>query len=139
MLGVELIVDIPTVTLAWDDTLKCMRIRWSGDYMSGADYRAVLLQLLEVLQKKRACRMLFDMRNMPVMSPEDQAWVQAEWMPKSLKAGLRYSAVVMPERAISRLTLRHIAQDASNIQRQRAYFETLEEASVWLKSTFSLS
>jgi hypothetical protein len=139
MQGLELIVDIPTVTLAWDDTLKCMRIGWSGAYMSGADYRAVLLRLLEVLERKRACRMLFDMRNMPVMSPDDQAWVQAEWMPKSLKAGLKYSAVVIPERALSRLTLRHIAKDASNIERERAYFETLDEASAWLKSTFSLS
>lgn len=41
----------------------------------------------------------------------------------------------MPERALSRLTLRHIIKDASKIERERAYFETVEEATSWLKST----
>ena len=139
MHSVHMIVDTPTVTLAWDDHLKCMKIGWSGEYMSGEDYRAILMRLLDVLEVKGGSRMLFDMRNMPVMSPEDQAWVQSEWMPKSLKAGLKYSAVVMPQRALSRLTLRHIAKDASEIERQRAYFETLDEAAAWLKSTMSTS
>jgi hypothetical protein len=131
----QVIVDTPTVNLVWDDDVKCMRIGWSGEFMSGEDYRSTLLKLLDVLEEKRGSRMLFDMRNMPVMSPDDQAWVLSEWMPKSLKAGLKYSAVVMPQRALSKMTLRHIAKDASVIERQRAYFETLEEATAWLKST----
>ena len=135
MPDVQIIVDSPTVNLVWDNDVRCMRIGWSGEYMSGEDYRATLLTLLDVLKQKRGRRMLFDMRHMPVMSPDDQAWVQSEWMPKSLKAGLRYSAVVMPERALSRLTLRHIARDASNVDRQRAYFDTLEEATSWLRAT----
>lgn len=139
MHSVQMIVDTPTVTLAWDNNLRCMKIGWSGEYMSGEDYRAILMQLLDVLETKGGSRILIDMRNMPVMSPEDQAWVQSEWMPQSIKAGLKYSAVVMPKRALSRLTLRHLAKDAEGIKRERAYFETPEEASAWLKSTMTVS
>ena len=52
---------------------------------------------------------------MPVMSPEDQKWVQDVWMPRSLRVGMRYSAVVLPKSALSKLTLRHMAMDASSI------------------------
>ena len=134
MQGKLVIVDNASVRLLWDEGLKCVQIGWDGSYVSGPEYRATLLELLDLLAMRRGCRMLFDMRNLPVVSPEDQAWIQEEWMPRSLKVGLRYSAVVMPKSALSRLTLRHIAKDASGIERQRAYFETLEEARAWLKS-----
>lgn len=134
MNGIDVVVQTPNVSVVWDKGAKCVRIAWQGSFESGAEYRQLLMRLLDIIVEKRGCRLLFDMRNMPVVTPEDQAWVQREWMPRSLEVGLKYSAVVMPKAAISRLTLRHIAKDASHIDRQRAYFETLEEAREWLKS-----
>lgn len=134
MNGIDVVVQTPNVSLEWDKDAKCVKIAWRGAFESGEQYRQLLMRLLDVIEEKRGSRMLFDMRNMPVVSPEDQAWVQSQWMPRSIEVGLKYSAVVMPKAAISRLTLRHIAKDASHIDRQRAYFETLEEAREWLKS-----
>jgi hypothetical protein len=107
---------------------------WQGVFVSGEEYRAVLTRLLDFIASRRGCRLLADMRNMPVMSPEDQAWVQDVWMPRSLAIGLRYSAIIAPKKAVTRSTIRHIVQDAGNIERTRAYFDTVEEAKAWLKS-----
>lgn len=132
--GSQVIVDTPQVSLVWDEELKSINVTWHGPFVTGSEYRAHLMRILEVLVEKRGSRMLLNMRDMPVMAPEDQEWSEREWMPRSMKTGLKYTAVVMPKSALSRSTLRHLAKAAKEIDRQRAYFQDLEEAKAWLRA-----
>lgn len=130
--GNQVIVDTPQVSLVWDEELKSINVTWHGPFVTGPEYRSHLMRILDVLVEKQGSRMLLDMRDMPVMSPDDQEWSEREWMPRSVATGLKYTAVVMPKSALARSTLRHLAKGASKIDRQRAYFQGLEEARAWL-------
>ena len=134
MITANIILETPKVLVAWDNDCRCVVISWKGPFVSGDEYRSILMRVLDLLEEKRASRLLSDSRNMPVMSPDDQKWLQDVWMPRSIKVGLRYSAVVAPKSALTKSTLRHIIDDSGDVPRQRAFFPTVEEAKAWLKS-----
>lgn len=134
MITANVVLDTPKVLVTWDNDVRCAVITWRGPYVSGDEYRSILMSVLDLLEEKRAVRLLSDTRHMPVMSPDDQQWVQSVWMPRSVKVGMRYSALVAPKSALTKLTLRHIIEDGSAVSRERAFFATVEGAKAWLKS-----
>ena len=134
MEGVQELYTTSQVVLGWNPGGRFVFITWMGEFVSGPEYRAILLRMLDIVMEKRACRVLADTRKMPVMSAEDQQWVQKEFMPRSVRSGLKYTAIIVPKSALTKMALRHIFDDAGDMPRQRAYFDSAEEAKDWLKS-----
>jgi hypothetical protein len=106
--------------------------------MFGEEYRTVLNTVLKALAAHRTGKLLADSRRMRAIPQEDQDWLMKDWVPRSVKAGLKHSAVVLPKSTLGQMSLQRLSLVGTGQKlvstNGSSYFETLEEAKKWLKS-----
>ena len=96
-------------------------------------------KVLDLVEEKRCSRLLADGRRMKIIAPGDQAWVEREWLPRSKRAGIRYSALILPKSVVSTMAVNRIMErftstGGKEVEITRAYFEDVPSAKAWLRS-----
>jgi hypothetical protein len=132
-------LDSSFLKIDWDKDLKCVSMEYKDVFVAGEEYRGVLRKVLDLVEEKRCSRLLADGRKMKIITPEDQAWVEKDWLPRSKRAGLRYSALILPKSVVSTLAVNRImerftANGGKEVEIIRAYFEDVPSARAWLRS-----
>lgn len=121
------------VIVEWDDDNKIVRIVWR-DFAEGETYRRPLEAAADLLASKSACRLLADTRKMAVVNPEDQAWVNNIWVPRVYRAGLKYTALLVPKSAVAKMSMdRMMTKAGPPIGGETRYFDDVAKAVQWLK------
>ena len=132
-----IVVDTPTILVDWDEKEKWMRFQHRS-FLDGAEYRRVLDQALDVLVAKNATKILWDLRKMRVLTPEDQVWAERDWTPRLLKASkVRRSAAVIPQSVVARMSLKRVEERTAPLVENALIsrnFATIEEAEAWLRA-----
>ena len=130
-------LDKPYALVKWDDALKCVRVDWKG-YVDGAEHREVLETILVALTARKGTKLLADARGMRAVTPEDQAWLANEWVPRSNKAGLKHSAVIVPKSMVAKLSLQRMINRGVPVPgadaTSAAYFDNEADAERWMRS-----
>ncbi len=127
--------DSPSITIRWNEKDRNVEQEWKG-YASSEDYRIIADKTLALLVEKGAADLLTDTRGMEVILPDDQAWTEADWVPRAMAAGLRRMAVVMPEKAVAQLSVARLSDrvDFETIGLERVFFDSVEKARAWLRT-----
>ena len=125
--------DWPWLTIHWDDSCQAVWLQWKS-YVEGAPGGEGLNRGIELLRSKRATRWLADVRMLGPVRQVDQQWVNQDWFPRVINAGLRSMATVSPQSAIARMSMRQIMRKVNEIDIITADFDDLEQARVWLRS-----
>ncbi|GAB4194079.1 MAG: hypothetical protein OHK0057_14190 [Thermoflexibacter sp.] len=60
-------------------------------------YQTNAERALSALVRFNSCKMLIDFRNLVMLSPQDQQWMEEVWQKQASKVGLRQLAIVMPD------------------------------------------
>lgn len=90
----------PQAPVSWNEVVKAVVIELKG-FAQGEQYRTPLNKLLELAVQKQSYKVLYDARKLSAISPDDQNWVAQDWYARSLDAGLKYSAAVIPVKVIA--------------------------------------
>ena len=70
-----------------------------------------------------------------MIDPEDQEWVNTDWLPRAIEAGYRKVAIIVPEDIFSQIAVDDIMEKArEEAPVEDHYFTNLEEAKAWLKA-----
>jgi len=80
-----------------------VRLNWSSDPVPSEVWRQLLEQVLVPLEGQSWSKLLGDQRMMPVFATENQAWILIDWLPRAVRAGLHYGAIVAPQNVMTRL------------------------------------
>lgn len=123
----------PYVIIYWDDAIRTVGAEWLG-YTEKNDFREALNVGYELFIQKRSTRWLADTRNMGPMAPEDQDWVNNDWFPRMIKAGMTRMAVIVARKVVTQMTVRRVLSKVGNKDFTAAYFDDLEDARNWLGS-----
>ena len=91
---------------------------------TGADY----------MEKYRGGKWLSDDRDMVAVREEDSQWADENWLPRVLKAGWKYWAIVLPKSSIGTLQVKRFVKQHRDLGIEVEVFETLESALSWLES-----
>lgn len=86
----------------------------------------------DALREYGACKWLSDDRKNGPVSPEIVEWGREDWNPRTIAAGWKYWANVVPEELASAGTLAPIIGDLSKLGLRMEVFTDLEEAFQWL-------
>jgi hypothetical protein len=79
------------------------------------EFRELLVRGAETLERHRAIKWMSDDRGNTLLRPDDEAWADSEWLPRVLRAGFKFWAIVLPAGAIGKLNMRRLAsQHASH-------------------------
>jgi hypothetical protein len=127
------ILDTPQITVWYYPESKIIHHQMH-QYTHGKDFRDALTAGVEAMRKHGAKKWLSDDRKNPVFSAEDQQWAQEVWAPQVIKAGWKYWAIVLPERALAKFRMEERAERYSKVGVTVKTFTDPDEALRWLKS-----
>ncbi|MFC1884522.1 hypothetical protein ACFL2O_07115 [Thermodesulfobacteriota bacterium] len=102
-------------------------------YTQGQTLRDAFSAGAEILEKNRAQKWLSDDRLSSVINEEDMKWTSTVWRPLVTKAGWKYWALVLPEKAVGKLNMNRIIKDYANTGVTVKTFSEPDEGLKWLK------
>jgi hypothetical protein len=121
------------LSVNWDITLQSIIMEWTG-FVHGEDFRKTVNQGLDLLIEQKGCKWMADLSEMEVIAQEDQRWLDEEWFPRAAQAGVKYIAMVRPEKVISQISVRRVTGKVGGLEIETAYFDSPEKAKEWLES-----
>ena len=102
-------------------------------FIWGQALQDMLSKGAEIFEKNSAKKWLSDDRTNGAISPEDQEWAQKAWFPRVKNAGWKYWALVMPEKVIGQLNMKHFVQTYADQGVTVQVFADPDLALKWLK------
>ena len=97
------------------------------------EYRVSLDKQLEFVRQHRFSKVLFDLRKMGVLSAENQQYTSQVYMPQITRAGLKHSAMIVPEDIFGEASAKNVTNRVKNeVVYSMHYFEDLDQALAWL-------
>lgn len=121
------------IYVSWDKTTQCVICEGVG-FNKEDKVKAGLNSVLELFKQKKATRMLTDMKQVAPFGKEIETWIEQEWLPQMIAAGLKSQAFVIPQSAVTRMILDKTVQKDSSPGREVAFFDSQEAAKEWLRA-----
>lgn len=84
------------------------------------------------LQKYKVHKWLSDDRKNDALTPEGNEWSFSDWQPRTLKAGWKYWALVVPQNLAAAGTLTPVIETLYALGLRMMVFTTVEDAVAWL-------
>lgn len=125
--------DEPWLTIRWDDYSQAVWLEWKS-YVEGEQTRIGLDTGLRLFESKRTNRWLADVRLVGPIRQVDQQWVNQDWFPRAIAAGLRFMAYVSPRSSVARLSIKQIMSKVNEVEVLQGYFDDLQQARTWLRN-----
>ncbi len=97
-------------------------------------FRAVLTRGVELLEQRGATKWLSDDRGNTALHPDDAKWSMGEWTERASAAGWRFWAVVLPDMALGRASMRRFLKHHIERGLRVRVFEQPEDALRWLEA-----
>ena len=119
--------------VSYDPDIECVYMVWRG-YHTSALFRAENEQVLTVIAKHGARRLLNDIRYYVLIGQNDQEWLNSSWLPRAIDAGLRTCAIVAPVFYFNRVAVQTVADRVDPGVVTIEYFDSTEMARRWLVS-----
>ncbi|MBN1681311.1 MAG: hypothetical protein JW966_13595 [Anaerolineae bacterium] len=98
----------------------------------GQPFRDALNLGTEALGKYGVCKWLSDDRKNGPLSPEDANWGFNDWNRRTIKAGWKYWAVVVPEELVAAGTLIPTIENLFELGLRMMVFSSVDKAMEWL-------
>ncbi len=126
-------LDTPYVSVRWFGGGPWLVVEWKA-WANSSEYRQAHETILVAFRRHRARRLLMDAAKARVISQEDQSWVAEDWTPRMLAAGCRWTAVVVPDKALMKTIVENIDTRIRDGSFVVGYFGTIDEARTWLSA-----
>ncbi len=89
----------------WDGASQALCPEWKSFSVSDKEVRAVLENLLILIAEKKCDRQIINTgKTLGGFSEEIQEWLGNDWIPRAVKAGMKYVATVTPKNAMAQLS-----------------------------------
>lgn len=116
------------------DDVECVYVQWfdlplSDVFRKGSD------TVIELLKVNGSSKVLVDNSKAKLFSVTDQKWLNEDWLPRSEKAGYKYSATILGETdAFVKFAAQSIANKRDQSKFVSKFFKSSNEAMDWLRS-----
>ncbi|EPG73219.1 methyl-accepting chemotaxis protein signaling domain protein [Leptospira fainei serovar Hurstbridge str. BUT 6] len=108
---------------------ELLEVVWTPRY-SDEKYKEILSTALDSVKRHGISRWMADTRQIGIISPEGQRWVNEIWFPEANQSSLRKIALVIPESALAAMSIDNKSMKSGNIRMYNA--GSREEGIKWL-------
>jgi hypothetical protein len=133
MAQAETIIDNEYATLLYYPDTKIVAHKFHK-FFTGRQLRDVLNKGTELLATHGAQKWLSDDRDFTALHPDDREWGHADWNPRTIKAGWKYWAVVVPHDVVGQMSTQRLVETFSELGVEARAFTDPDEAMRWLES-----
>lgn len=125
-----------SATVSWNEKAKAVHVEFNT-YVHSDELREICDRAMDLQQEKGAQRMISDNRKLTVISQEDQEWISTVHNQRIQDSGIKFVAIVLPEKAIGKLSMKRVVASSvafDDIQTVFETFDSVEGAEEWLNS-----
>lgn len=127
----EVIVDDDKHTIEADDEIDALIHTWTG-FSAGQEFRDRCNELLEVIEARDESKLLIDTSGIKAHDEADKQWLQEEWIPKEIEAGIEYSVSVTTDSVISQTEMEEFVDQTSDLPLTYVMASNRSEAREWI-------
>ena len=106
---------------------------WEGVFGTQDNFKAVILYMCDQVDERGATRWLADLREMKGSFDGSKDWIVGEIIPRLIRSGLLFQAIVQPRNIFAKLSTRDTILKIENFELRQ--FDDIEEAKRWLNET----
>jgi hypothetical protein len=118
--------------LSYDASVPCIVIEWRG-YQTSRQFRDISDAALKLLAQHGVSKVLNDTTMLPIIGGDDQRWTQDDFLPRAIRAGFRFCAMVNSRFYFNRVAVNNVAQTINPHEMIVEYFENADRARTWLR------
>lgn len=124
-------VEADAYTIEVDEDIPAIVHRWES-FVDGQAYRDGCNELLEFIREHDYNKLLIDTKGIKAHQAEDKRWLQEEWMPREIEAGIEYSVSVPNDSVISKSEMETLVDQTADLDFTYVMAEDLDQAREWL-------
>jgi hypothetical protein len=132
-MGKELILDSEYMTV-WYYPEKKIVHHQMHKFTYGQALRDGLSAGAAIVEERGAQKFLSDDRKNTTLGKDDQNWAAAFWGPRVKKAGLKYWAIVLPEKIFGQMVMKQVVEEYAETGTTVQMFTDPDEAMRWLEA-----
>src|SRR3954469_13071037 len=106
-------------------------MEWNG-YANSQQFREGTEEMFTELLKHKAHKVLGNIKDMVLISHEDQIWLLDYFLPKAIAGGFKAIALVRPVHYFNKVAVETVAYKVNQEKLRIQIFNDLEEARNWL-------
>lgn len=129
----EIIHADESLTVQWLPVRSCLLNTWSG-FLQGEAFRSRMNLAVELQARMSATCAIADVQALRPLISADQEWVNEDWTPRIVAAGLRRMAVVQPANVFSQLVISNVVGRLDPAQLEVAQVAQVADALRWLEN-----
>jgi hypothetical protein len=118
-------------TIRYDPEGRCVVMVWQG-YATSAEFRAANERVLAAIYAHRATNLLGDVSRFVLIGATDQNWLNDNWIPRAIEAGLRRVALVQPTYYFNQVAVENVGRRLDATRLQLSYFGDMASARDWI-------
>jgi hypothetical protein len=123
---------IPGVAIVkWDAEARAVHTEWHG-WANPTEFKAVLEAGLSAMKEHRGSRGLSDTRLQKAIQQSDQEWIDRDWFPRAMGAGLKRVAIVVAQSVLVQMNIERVLKTAPTAKLEVEHFGTVDAARTWL-------
>nr|WP_320133210.1 STAS/SEC14 domain-containing protein [uncultured Holophaga sp.] len=127
------VVDSPSITLWYHSDTRIIHHQ-IHKYTFGEVLRDALNKGVALMSQHHAVKWLSDDRNNGPLPPEDMEWNRTVWVPQVVKAGWKYWALVVPEKAVAQMNMKRFQAEFAAAGVTVQTFTDPDAAMKWLEA-----
>ncbi|WP_431858001.1 STAS/SEC14 domain-containing protein [Azospirillum sp.] len=121
----------PVCAVSYDGFVPCVVMEWRG-YFTSPQFREANERVLAAIIGHGAPKLLGDITAFKLIGAEDQEWLNANWIPRAIEAGVRHVALVQPVYYFNKVAVETVAQRIDRDAMAVRYFDGRDDARRWL-------
>ncbi|MXR52917.1 hypothetical protein GRX03_15060 [Halovenus sp. WSH3] len=130
-MGTETLATGETYRMEWDSDLEAVLFTWTS-FASGEQFREGANTILEYFETNDVSKLIVDTSGIEAHDDDDQDWLEDEWTPAMIDAGMEYNCVVYPESAIAQMDRDRMQDRLEALPYDALWTDSMEEAKEWM-------
>lgn len=118
--------------MEWDESIGAVVYEWT-EFASGEEFRAGANTILEYFRANDVSKLIVDTSGISAHDDDDQDWLEDEWTPAMIDAGMEYNCVVFPESAIAQMDRGRMEERLEDLPYEALWTDSMEEARRWMQ------
>lgn len=120
-----------TYHISFDPAINSVVMEWRG-YATSQEFKEGTELMLNILMKHGTFKVLADIKDMTIISLEDQEWLNTVFLPRATQFGFKAIAIVKPDHYFNRVAVESISYKVDQNKLAITFFENVEDARKWI-------
>ena len=123
--------DTDLYTIEYDPELDAIIHTWN-EFAEGERFRSGANDLLAFIRQRDTSNLIVDTSGIRAHNEADKEWLETEWVPQIIDAGIRHAATVHKDSVISEMEMEEFVRELDELPYTAMMTADMSEAREWI-------